>query len=87
MVTTVYCDDPKCPAYKKHVKFTFVLLHGRACAACGKLMMDGERSNDDFKNGRKRVVVRGLRIRGRNQPTRSKKKRKSAATKRRAYKS
>jgi hypothetical protein len=86
MVTTVYCDDPKCAAYKKNVKFTFVFLHGRACATCGKLMVDGERSNDDFKNGRKRVVGKRLIIRGRYQPTRFKKKRKSSATKQRAHK-
>jgi hypothetical protein len=86
MVITVYCDDPKCAAYKKHVKFTFVYLHGRACAVCGKLMVDGERSNDDFKNGRKRVVGKALTVRGKYQPTRFKKKRKSPATKRRVYK-
>ncbi len=85
MVTTVYCDDPKCAAYRKHVKFTFVYLRGRACAVCGKLMVDGERLSDDFKNGRKRAG-RPKVVRGKRQPTRFKTTKKRRATKRSAYK-
>ncbi len=85
MVITVYCDDPKCDAYKKQVKFTFVYLRGRACAVCGKPMVDGERSNDNFKNGRKRVAKPKI-VRGKNPKTRFKKNKKRPATKRPGHK-
>ncbi len=83
MVITVYCDDPKCAAYKKHVKFTFVYLRGRACAVCGKPMVDGERSNDDFKSGRKRAIKVFI---GKARSARFKIKKKRSATKQIRYK-
>ncbi len=91
MVITIHCANPRCEAYKKPVKYTFVYLRrSRACVVCGSLMVDGERSNDDFKNGRKRVgrkrLGKALVVRGDYQQTSSKKKRKSPARKRISYK-
>jgi hypothetical protein len=91
MVITVHCADPKCEAYKKPVKYAFVFLrHSKACVVCGSPMVDGERSNDDFKNGRKRVgrrrVGKVLVVRGHFKQTGSRKKRKSPARKRTSYK-
>jgi hypothetical protein len=57
MVITIYCANPGCEAYKKPVKYTFVYLRrSKACVVCGSPMVDGERSNDDFKNGTKAVT-------------------------------
>jgi len=91
MVITIHCANPRCGAYKKPVKYTFVYLRrSRACVLCGSLMVDGERSNEDFKNGRKRVgrkrVGKAIVVRGDYRQTSSKKKRKSSARKRTSYK-
>lgn len=90
MIMTIHCANPGCEAYKKPVKYTFVYLRrSRACVVCGSLMEDGERSNDDFKNGRKRVgrrrVGKAVVVRDYKQ-TGYKKKRKSPARKRTSYK-
>jgi len=76
---------------KKPVKYTFVYLRrSKACVVCGSLMEDGERSNDDFKNGRKRVgrrrLGKALIVRGHFKQTSSKKKRKGPARKRTGFK-
>lgn len=88
MLETVYCADPKCAAYEKHVRYTFVLVRrSRACEVCGQAMVDGARSNDDdFKNGRKRVVGKALIVGGKRQPTRFKTRKKRPATKQAGYK-
>jgi hypothetical protein len=86
MVITIHCANPRCDAYKKPVKYTFVYLRrSKACVVCGSPMVDGERSNDDFKNGRKRVG-KALVVRSHYKQTSSKKKRKSPARKRTSYK-
>jgi hypothetical protein len=86
MVITIYCANPGCEAYKKPVEYTFVYLRrSKACVVCGSPMVDGERSNDDFKNGRKRVG-KALVVRGHYKQTVSKNKRKSPARKRTSYK-
>lgn len=42
MVITIHCTNPRCEAYKKPVKYTFVYLRrSKACAVCGSLMEDG----------------------------------------------
>jgi hypothetical protein len=91
MVMTVHCANRRCEAYKKPVKYTFVYLRrSKDCVVCGSVMVDGERSNDDFKNGRKRVgrrrVGKALVVRGHSKQSGSKKKRKSPARKRTSYK-
>jgi hypothetical protein len=91
MVITIHCANPRCAAYKKPVKYTIVYLRrSKKCVVCGSLMVDGERSNDDFKNGRKRVgrkrLGKALVVRGDYQQTSSKKKRKSPPRKRTSYK-
>jgi hypothetical protein len=91
MVVTVHCANRRCESYKKPVKYTFVYLRrSKACVVCGSLMVDGERSNDGFKNGRKRVgrkrLGRTLVVRGDYRRASSKKKRKSPARKRTSYK-
>jgi hypothetical protein len=91
MVITIHCANPRCESYKKPVKYTFVYLRrSKACVVCGSPMVDGERSNDDFKNGRKRVarrrVGKALVVRGRYKQTGPKKKRKTLARKRTSYK-
>ncbi|MGC2449435.1 MAG: hypothetical protein WA477_17430 [Candidatus Sulfotelmatobacter sp.] len=91
MVITIHCANRGCDAYKKPVKYTFVYLRrSKACVVCGSLMVDGERSNDDFKNGRKRVgrrrVGKALVVRGHYKQTSPRKKRKSSARKRITYK-
>jgi hypothetical protein len=56
MLETVHCDNSKCPAYRKPVSYTIVFIRGaRDCEICGNAMVDGTRSNDDFKNGRKKI--------------------------------
>jgi len=91
MVITIHCANRICKAYKKPVRYTFVYpRRSKACVLCGGLMVDGERSNEDFKNGRKRVgrsrVGKALVVRGHYKQTSSKKKRKSPARKRTSYK-
>jgi len=57
MLETVRCDNRNCPAYRKPVLWTAVFLRrNRNCQVCGYPMVDGARSNDDFKNGRKKIV-------------------------------
>jgi hypothetical protein len=86
MVITIHCANPRCKAYRKPVKYTFVYLRrSKECVVCGSLMVDGERSNDDFKNGRKRFG-KALVVRGDYKQTSYKKKRKSPARKRTSYK-
>ncbi len=91
MVITIHCALRACEAYKKPVKYTFVYMcRSKACEVCGSLMVVGERSNDDFKNGRKRVgrkrVRKALVVRGHHKRTSSAKNRKGPARKRTSYK-
>lgn len=88
MVITLYCADPKCTAYKKPVKYTFVYMRRtKACPVCGSPMADGARLNDDFKSGRKRVVGKALiRRAAKNQPSRLKPRKKRPTAKRAMYK-
>jgi hypothetical protein len=56
MLETLHCDNRNCPAYRKPVRWTAVFLsRNRNCKVCGYPMVDGTRSNDDFKNGRKKI--------------------------------
>lgn len=86
MLETVYCANRYCTAFKKPIKYAVRLLaHITDCAVCGAPMVDGERSNDDFKNGRKKVGKK-LVSKGRYVRTNLKKAKKSMARKRVAYK-